>query len=258
MMRSNESVETEGKDVEDAVAEALARLGISRAEAEIEILEEPKKGLLGIGSRNAKVRVSRASNEEAVIRDTIVRLTRAIDDGAKLNDLEEKDGRWYGEIETQHLALMLGRRGTTLDSVQSLAAAMASKKIGGRVRIALDSGGFREKRREALVEMASQAASDAIEHNEDIHLEPMSSADRKIVHASLAADDRIETLSEDRGDRRHVVIRPKGSSGSKPSRPSGRGRGRRGGSRRNGNASHAAQGRGRGGPRRGDSRNPKS
>lgn len=288
MEQSNDSVETEAKLLEDAIAEGLARLGLTRAEAEIEILSEGKGGFLGIGSKNARVRVSRKSarssrpgrNEprsgrpredrkprerqaqpqarepraqrpprekvvreprpprekvdrdlvadEAVIRDVLEHLIKALDEQASVGEIKhDEDGRYQCEINTENIALLLGRRGRTIDAIQMLAGAIASKKLVDRVKIFLDSGGFREKRKEALIEMARQAAKDAIEHNEEIHLEPMSAHDRKVIHAFLAEEEGVTSSSEDMGDRRHVVISPgseKKRSDRSPRRGAGRGR----------------------------------
>lgn len=245
------SVEIENKLLEDAVAEGLARLGITREEAHIEIIDEGKGGFLGLGAKNAKVRVSRLNQPENVVRDVLTNLLRALDENASVASIAHRDGRYECEIACENIALLLGRRGRTIDAIQALLAAIASKKLESHVRVMLDSGGFREKRREVLTQMAQDAARDAVELNEEIHLEPMSSHDRKIIHACLSENADVRTESEDTGDRRHIVVMP--AQGSDKSRPKGRTTGDRsrrgrGGDRRGGGRSRGGSGR-RGGPR---------
>ena len=275
-----ESVEVEARDLEDAIAEGLARLGLSRDRAEIEILEEPKGGFLGIGARKARVRVSvkghrRASERRAerperparqersrrserserpereeedgkpetpingeLVEEVVLKLVRTLDEAATVSGASRRSGRYECEIETREPALLLGRRGRTLDALQTLATALVARRTGDRVRVNLDIGGFRARRKEVLVAMANEAAADAVRSGEDIHLEAMFAHERKIVHSALAQNQDVTTESIDNGDRRHVVVQVKGSS--RPGVRSGRsdrdrdGRGGRDGDRRRG------------------------
>lgn len=277
------SVEVENRLMEDAIAEGLARLGISREAAKIEILDEGKGGFLGIGAKNARVRVSRlssqartshgrtshartnqakagrdtasparisrdaagpiasgqdATNHAATIETILSHLVTPIDEGSTIASVVQKGGRYECEIAAENIALLLGRRGRTLDAIQSLANAIAARKIGERVNIHLDSGGFREKRREVLLQMAADAAAEAISSGEEIHLEPMTSHDRKIIHAALTENHDVTTESEDSGDRRHIVVMAKSASGSTSRRRSSSGRSGGGGRSTGGCSSH--------------------
>ncbi len=231
-----DSVEVENKILEDAIAEGLARLRISRGEAEIEVLDEGKGGFLGIGSKKARVRVSRIGarvrpsekTSEPVLDEIIEKLTSLLDDTTRLLEVrKEGEGRYLCELDAENIAIVLGRRGKTLDAIQCLATALAAKRMGDRVRITLDARGFRRKRREALTEMAHDAADDARKYKEKIHLDPMSAHDRKIIHSVLANSEHVTTQSEDNGDRRHVVVVPKEAGSSRGGDRAGReGRGR--------------------------------
>lgn len=263
MDEREKSVEIEARDLDDAIAEGLARLGLSREQAEIEVLEEPKRGLLGIGARKAKVRVSvKASRrsrrddgghrrrhstadagdrrpsrpvekereleeketaaelkiDRSMVEEVILKLASALDEKVRVTKIEERSGRVECEIETDEPALLLGRRGRTLDAIQTLATALVARKAGDRIRVNLDIGGFRARRREVLHEMARDAAEDAIRQGEEIHLEPMSAHERKIIHSALAQNSEIATESMDSGDRRHVVVMPRGGRRSGGSR----------------------------------------
>lgn len=252
-----DTVEIENRLLEDAIAEGLARLGIARDDAKIEVLDEGKGGFLGIGAKNARVRVSRFVSHDAVIAEIVGRLVEPLDEMARVESVNLKSGRYECEIAAENIALLLGRRGHTLDSIQALANAIAARRLGERVHIILDSGGFRAKRRQVLLDMARDAAAEAVSSGEEIHLEPMTSHDRKIIHSALTDHTEVTTESQDSGDRRHIVVRAKGAGGERQSRrpsggrsggrPGGRsgggrsGGGRAGGERSSGERSHGGR-----------------
>ena len=200
-------VEVESKLLEDAIAEGLARLGISKEDANIEIIDEGKKGgFLGIGGKNAKVVVSRIRRPELMISEIIENLTLLLDESVKVVSVKFNAGRYYCEIDSENIAIVLGRRGKTLDALQILLSNILAKRLGERVRVTLDAAGFREKRKEVLVRIAREASKEAIRSGQRVHLEPMSAHDRKIIHAELANSKDVTTTSEDKGERRHIVI----------------------------------------------------
>ncbi|RMH58594.1 MAG: KH domain-containing protein [Candidatus Hydrogenedentota bacterium] len=203
-----DEVIVEARLTEDAIAEGLARLGITHAEADVEILEEGHGGFLGLGGKDAKVRVRRKPDPSRIIRETLHRLVHVLDESAELVEVRERNGRWYGELEADELALVLGRRGRTLDSLQILTSAIVSRKMGKHIRITLDAAGFREKRREALTQMAQVLAREVVRDNVELHLDPMSAHDRKIIHSVLAKNKKVVSESEGQGSRRHVVLKP--------------------------------------------------
>ncbi len=279
---SARSIEVEGKSTEEAISEALEQLGIARAAAQVEVLDEGKSGFMGIGSKNARVRVSvggeiagadapagaaeaggeapakRADdkvdeNVEKILREVITNLVKPLDETATVGAVDIHDGRYSCDlvVSAENMAVVLGRRGRTLDAIQTLAAALATRIADSHIRMNLDCGGFRGKRREVLELMAHDAAREAVESGDEIHLESMSAHDRKIVHATLSTHDEIETFSEDSGDRRHIVVRVKGSGGA-PGESRSR-RGRSGGQGRSGGPGRSSGGGGRSGGRGGRS-----
>lgn len=119
----------------------------------------------------------------------------------------EDDGGLIGRVEGRH-GLMVGPKGRTLDAIQELARVAAQRTMPNNVRIKVDVGGYREMRREALEEFARSSADEALREGKEIALEPMSSADRKVVHDALNAIDGIETRSDGAEPNRRVVIVP--------------------------------------------------
>lgn len=114
--------------------------------------------------------------------------------------------------EGDDLGLLIGPRGNALDAVQELARRSLQRKAvdTGDVRIRVDVGGYRSRRREALDRFAREAAAKAVDSGARVALEPMSAADRKVVHDAVNEVDGVSTVSEGEDRRRRVVIVPDG------------------------------------------------
>jgi spoIIIJ-associated protein len=125
--------------------------------------------------------------------------TELIEDG---DDLEIR-------VHGDNLGLLVGPRGTTLQAVQDLARVASQRRLGDHdTRLRVDIGGYRQRRKEALDRFALQMADEVKESGVARVLEPMSSADRKIVHDALSEVDGIGTRSEGDDPYRRVVITP--------------------------------------------------
>jgi spoIIIJ-associated protein len=121
---------------------------------------------------------------------------------------EDEDGIEL-DIEGDNLGLLVGPKGATLIALEELTrAAVQHAADGQRARLHVDVGGYRSRRREALAEFTRQVAAEVKAAGEARALEPMSAADRKVVHDTIAELDGLATASEGEDARRHVVIRP--------------------------------------------------
>ena len=113
----------------------------------------------------------------------------------------------------QELGLLVGPRGSTLQAVQDLARVASQRRLGDHdTRLRVDIGGYRQRRKDALGRFATKVANDVIESGTPRILEPMNSADRKIVHDTLSDFDGISTRSEGEDQQRRVVIAPAGGA----------------------------------------------
>ena len=110
------------------------------------------------------------------------------------------------------LGLLIGPRGATLDAVQELARRSLQRQVEdtGDVRVRVDVGGYRQRRREALDRFARDAAAKVLDTGNRLALEPMSAADRKVVHDAINEVDGVSTISEGEDQRRRVVLVPEG------------------------------------------------
>lgn len=117
-----------------------------------------------------------------------------------------------GAINGEDIGLLVGPRAGTLRAIQELARTSAQRQAAGRDsnRLMIDVGGYRERRRKALAEFATKQADVVLDSGEALALEPMDSADRKVVHDTIGEIDGVTTSSAGEDNRRHVVISPEG------------------------------------------------
>ena len=144
-----------------------------------------------------------------VVADLLERIVDALDlDG----DVEvSDDGETVtGTVHGDDLGLFIGHHGQTIDAVQHLASRMIHGE-GHRParRVIIDAGGYRERRREALVGMADDAADEALRFQRPVALDAMTPSERRIVHEHLRDRDDIETHSEGDEPDRHLVVTPR-------------------------------------------------
>ncbi len=173
----------------------------------------------GNGGSNGKGRGNKQRQAEAPAKEVSVEevsthvesfLSGLVDafgvDGAVRIDADGDDGI-IGVVDGQH-GLMVGPKGRTLESIQELARVSAQRSAPSSVRIKVDVGGYRQMRAEALANFAMKVAEEAKADGKERSLEPMNSADRKIVHDALNEVDGIETRSAGTDPRRRVVVVP--------------------------------------------------
>lgn len=112
------------------------------------------------------------------------------------------------DLEGSDLEILVGSNGETLDALQELTRLAVLRQSKRRVRLLLDINGFRARQREQLVSIVKATVEQVIRTREDHEFQPMTPAERKIVHDAVAAIDgaRTESLGED--PHRRVIIRP--------------------------------------------------
>lgn len=214
MLKSETVIEKTAKSVNEAKEEALAELGISEAEAEIEIIDEGKGGLFGIGAKDAKVKVT---VKEPVIYAAKRFLSQVFSDmGLEV----EIDGSLEGdnlkiELSGGNMGIIIGKRGDTLDSLQYLTSLVVNKISEDYIKVTLDTENYREKRHTALLALADRLAKKVSRSGKKYTLEPMNPYERRIIHSALQENEDVTTFSVGEDPYRKVVIAPKN-----PVRPS--------------------------------------
>jgi spoIIIJ-associated protein len=147
--------------------------------------------------------------EQAETAESFTRgLVEAFGAPARVETRIEDEDTVIIEVGGDHLGLLVGPRGATLGAIEELVRTVVQRQTGGHgARINIDVGGYRARRREALSEFSRGLAEKVLESGREQALEPMSAADRKVVHDAVAEIDGVTTGSEGEDPRRRVVIR---------------------------------------------------
>lgn len=123
-------------------------------------------------------------------------------------DMDET-GAYRVHIETEETGLLIGFHGRTLESFQIILGMLVSKQLNEWVHVYVNVGDYREKREEALMLMAQHAAERALAAGRPIELPHLSPSERRVIHLTLAGDDRVETESVGEGLSRTLLVKPK-------------------------------------------------
>lgn len=198
------------KTVEEAIDAGLNALGITLADAEIEVIEEGKKKLFG--SVKAKVKVTKKQSDASRAAEFVDGLLSILGiDGN--SEIVEDDENIKIEVKTASSARVIGKRGDVLDAIQTMAGAVANIGRDEYKKVVVDCENYREQREETLKALAQKLAKKAVETGRKITLEPMNPYERRIIHASLVDYPDVKTASEGKEPARYIVVIP---SNAKP------------------------------------------
>lgn len=200
------SIEKSAKTVEEALKLALLELDATVDEVNLEVLEEPAAGLLKIFSRKeARIRISLKEVSDRMAKEFLHEILDKMNVFGKITT--RLDGKnLYINIEGEDMAVLIGRRGQTLDSLQYLISLVVNKNREDYVRIILDTENYREKRKETLEKLAHKLAYKAKKLRKEVILEPMNPYERRIIHSALQGNPSINTRSEGEEPFRKVII----------------------------------------------------
>ena len=234
---------------EEAITVALEKLGVSRDDVSITVVEAGKKGFLGFGTKPAVVEVTVlskkqevnieltteiekvekvAESDKTVEKDPVMEdvptstneqaveetknYLKEIAKEMNIDDLvidEKREGKFiYLHLDSEKAAILIGKRGQTLNALENLSQLVANKFSNSFIIIKLDVGDYRERRQESLEQLAERMADKAIRTGSKVEFEPMSSFERKIIHNALSGRVDIETYSVGSYPNRYLVIEP--------------------------------------------------
>lgn len=125
-----------------------------------------------------------------------------------IDEYEGDEGELILDITGDDLAVLIGRHGRTLESLQFLISVITSRTIGFRYPIVVDVEGYKSRQRQKLEDIAESAAHRAVSQDKEIRLRPMTPYERRIIHITLRDNPDVETHSEGEGRGRRVVITP--------------------------------------------------
>lgn len=201
-----DAIQKTGKTVDEAVALALGELGITKDEAEIEVIEEGSRGFLGMfGAKDAIVKVKKKFDPERTAKNFLKEMFIAM--GLIVNvETKLKDRQLEIKISGDDMGIIIGKRGQTLDAVQYLVNLVVNKGTAPYISVTLDTENYRERRKETLETLAFNLAKKVKHTGKNVVLEPMNPYERRIIHSALQNDRYVTTYSEGDEPYRNVVI----------------------------------------------------
>lgn len=249
-LKRNRYTEKSAKNKEAAIEAALNELGAAREDVDIEVLDEGSKGFLGIGARDARVRVTLKKKQTADVtektsvsaadvpkKQTERTAETANEDRPKKESLgnpAEDAKKFLGDIfgamnldvnidakfdeqsvsidlSGENMGIVIGKRGDTLDSLQYLTSLVVNQRSEDYIKVSIDTENYREKRTEALYALSNRLAEKVARTGKKFTLEPMNPYERRIIHSNLQNNETVTTYSVGSEPYRKVVIAPKNS-----------------------------------------------
>ena len=150
----------------------------------------------------AKVEEQTIKAVEQFISDTL----KAMDMEVEITSSIDEDGALCIDMKGDHMGILIGKRGQTLDALQYLANRVANKHQDGYVRVKLDTENYRARREETLKHLAKNIAHKVKRNRRPVVLEPMNPYERRIIHSALQSDPYVTTHSEGEEPYRKVVV----------------------------------------------------
>jgi len=249
MSEERTKLEIIAPSVEEAIEKGLEELGLTEDAVDVEILDEGKKGLLGMGIRQARVALkikSRAEQageaqsftppvetpvvsgseadapeqnseepeEVSIARETINIILEKMNVNAKvsvrLGDADDNRVRpILIDIEGNDLSFLIGRKAETINALQYITSLIVGRELGRWVPLQIDVQRYRQRREDELRKLARRIAEQVVSTGRKQVLEPMPSNERRIIHIELREDPNVETESVGEGSRRKVTVRLK-------------------------------------------------
>lgn len=157
---------------------------------------------------------TRSEEDLDQVADTAIEVIRSIlshfnANGAEINEYEGDDQEIILDIVGGDLAILIGRRGHTLDAIQTLVSNITNKKLGYRYPVTVDVESYKHRQRQKIESIAYSAAARAVRQDREVSLRAMTPYERRLVHMALRDDETVETYSVGEEPNRHVVVAPK-------------------------------------------------
>jgi len=212
-----EGIEIVAATVEEAIKKAEAQLGLRRDQFEVEVIREGKSGILGVGAREAVIRVSpitppEKACPEPVEGDAVKVATEVLDTLLRLLGVTGKVEILSDEIplaldiKGDDLGILIGRRGQTLACLEYITKLIVAGRLKAWLPLRVDVARYKERRRDSLQRLALYLAEQVKSRRHAITMEPMPADERRIVHLTLADNPDVTTQSIGEDENRKVVI----------------------------------------------------
>ena len=209
------TIEVEAKTVEEAIRQACEQLGKPQDQLEIEVISDGSSRMFGImGGKKARIK---AAIKEDVAQDDAVKAKEILENilqrfGAEAQvESSEDDECITLNISGDGSGILIGRKGQTLDAFQYLVNKIVHRSPRHMKRIVVDAEGYRQRRRETLIDLAKRLSEKAKNRGAPVSTSPLNPFERRIIHLALQDDAEFTTKSNGEGIFRKVVIFPQKS-----------------------------------------------
>ena len=197
-------IEISAKTVDDAITEAIIKLGTTHDKIEYEVIEKGSAGFLGINRKDAVIRARRKNDTNDNIRDFLESVFKAMGLTVTIQIEKEEDSNVVNvDLKGDDMGVLIGKRGQTLDALQYLTNLAVNKNSEEYVKVKIDTEDYRKRRRETLENLAKNIAYKV---KRTVSLEPMNPFERRVIHSTLQNDKFVTTHSEGEEPYRHVVV----------------------------------------------------
>ena len=198
-------IEVEENTTEEALEAALKELGVSRDQVSVKVIHEPTKGILGLGAKLAKIRVTLkedvSSTPEAILHEILSHMGLEAEIESQIIN-----GSVHLTVSSDNPGILIGKHGQTLNAVEYLLNCILNRSSLVKKKVFVDAEGYRERREQMLIDLAYRAAAKVKQTHQEILLDPMPPRDRRIIHVTLQADEYIRTYSRGEGVMRRVAV----------------------------------------------------
>ncbi len=202
-----ECIEISAKTVDDALTEASIKLGVTSDEMEYEIIDRGSSGFLGIGSKNAVIKVWKKFSIEDNVKSFLSQVFHAMNMEVEIMiDIDDENKLIDVELKGDDMGILIGKRGQTLDSLQYLTNLAVNKQSDNYYKVKVDTENYRKRRKDTLENLAKNIAYKVKRSKRPVSLEPMNPFERRVIHSALQNDKYVTTHSEGEEPFRHVVV----------------------------------------------------
>lgn len=202
-------IEKTGRTVDDAIMEALIQLGTTSDQVDIEVISEGSKGILGLfGTKPAVVKVSKKADPKEIAEAFLNDIFKQMGLFVQIKSKFDEKNQLFIDLSGDNMGILIGKRGSTLDSLQYLVSLVVNKKTKSYIRVKIDTESYRSRRKETLENLAKSLAKKVKTTGKKVSLEPMNPFERRIIHSALQNDRGVDTHSEGDEPYRRVIITP--------------------------------------------------
>ena len=202
-----EFIEVSARTVDDAITEALIKLGTTSDRIEYEVVEKGSSGILGIGRKDAVIKVRKKYSPGDDAREFLENVFKAMKLEVEIIiEKDEESNTLNIDLKGDDMGVLIGKRGQTLDSLQYLTNLAVNRRAENFVKVKIDTEDYRKRRRETLENLARNIAYKVKRTKRPVALEPMNPFERRVIHSTLQNDKFVTTHSEGEEPYRHVVV----------------------------------------------------